>query len=111
MTSKNKKYKSGFKCIKCGACCRDLDPYLNVELGVFDSHIPADLVYNDADHGRSVKRYMKRTRSSGLCIMLDPIKNRCMIYNYRPQECREFKPGCAVCVKVRNKLRSGNHKT
>ncbi len=39
-------------------------------------------------------------RSDGACVALDPLTRLCTIYETRPQTCRDFKRGEALCLKV-----------
>jgi uncharacterized protein len=78
------------ECAGCGQCC-----HLLVELmpGV-DDRVPAELVVE-----RSGVRCMDQ-EGDGACVALDPETLLCTIYERRPQVCRDFKRGEALCRRV-----------
>jgi len=39
-------------------------------------------------------------RGDGACIALDPVTQLCTIYEERPQTCREFNRGEALCRQI-----------
>jgi Fe-S-cluster containining protein len=80
-------------CKGCGECCKMKDPFLDVELKEGDN-IPSHLI--------DERGFMKR-KENGDCIALD--NDICSIYEIRPKECREFKRGCELCIRILNERR------
>jgi len=83
-------------CNTCGACCRGLE----VDAGEFGDDVPAHLTKEDRLLG-----LVMRTRK-GQCIALRGtigVSTRCSIYEDRPQVCRDFSPGCELCLVSREK--------
>lgn len=75
-------------CAGCGICC-----HLVVELRTGDV-IPPELV---VEH-EGVP--CMDQRSNGACIALDSATMLCTIYESRPQTCRDFQRGEALCRRV-----------
>ena len=77
-------------CAGCGKCC-----HLLVELtpGVDDA-VPEDCVVEHAG-----VRCMDQ-QGDGACVALDPATQLCTIYELRPQVCRDFKRGEALCRRT-----------
>jgi Fe-S-cluster containining protein len=77
-------------CAGCGQCC-----HLLVELvdGVDDA-VPAELIVEHAG-----VRCLEQ-QGDGACIALDPDTRLCTIYDQRPQVCRQFERGSALCHTV-----------
>ncbi|MCX8512155.1 MAG: YkgJ family cysteine cluster protein [Chthoniobacteraceae bacterium] len=75
-------------CAGCGLCC-----HLVVELREGDV-VPDELV---AEH--SGVRCMDQ-RGDGACVALDAATRLCTIYEQRPQTCRDFNPGEALCRRT-----------
>jgi Fe-S-cluster containining protein len=73
-------------CAGCGQCC-----HLTVELCPLDDDVPEQLV---VEHGGV--RCMEQ-RGDGACVALDPVSRLCTIYERRPQICRDFNRGGALC--------------
>ncbi len=59
-----------------------------------DDHVPESLV---AEHNGV--RCMDQ-RGNGACVALDAATNLCTIYADRPQVCRDFSRGSALCRKI-----------
>lgn len=76
------------ECEGCGRCCR-----LFVELREGDDP-PAELTV-EYQGIRAMDQH-----SDGTCVALDPLTRRCTIYERRPQTCRDFTRGSALCRKV-----------
>jgi Fe-S-cluster containining protein len=72
-------------CAGCGQCC-----HLVVELSPHDD-VPSDLV-TEHDGIRCMDQH-----GNGACIALDPATRLCTIYARRPQVCRDFQRGSALC--------------
>ena len=75
-------------CAGCGKCC-----HLVVELSP-DDHVPEEWV---VEHEGA--RCMDQ-RGNGACVALDPATQLCTIYEQRPQVCRTFARGEALCVRI-----------
>ncbi len=77
-------------CAGCGKCC-----HLLVELtpGV-DDGVPEDYV---VEH--SGVRCMDQ-QGDGACVALDTVTQLCTIYELRPQVCRDFRRGEALCRRT-----------
>jgi Fe-S-cluster containining protein len=75
-------------CAGCGLCC-----HLVVELRPGDE-VPADLVAV-----REGVRCMDQ-HGDGACVALDPGTRLCTIYGDRPQTCRDFNRGEALCRQL-----------
>ncbi|MEI6052574.1 MAG: YkgJ family cysteine cluster protein [Opitutaceae bacterium] len=75
-------------CAGCGRCC-----HLVVELREGDE-VPDNLV---VEH--SGVRCMDQ-RGDGACVALDEATRLCTIYEQRPQTCRDFNRGEALCRRT-----------
>ena len=75
-------------CVGCGKCC-----HLLVELRPHDD-APEELVVEHAG-----VRCLEQ-RGDGACVALDPATRLCTIYARRPQTCRDFNRGEALCLRV-----------
>ena len=75
-------------CAGCGRCC-----HLVVELRAGDV-VPETLVVEHAG-----VRCMDQ-RGDGACVALDATTRLCTIYEARPQTCREFGRGEALCRRI-----------
>ena len=75
-------------CAGCGLCC-----HLVVELRPGDD-VPAELVAV-----REGVRCLDQ-HGDGACVALDPATRLCTIYERRPQTCRDFQRGEALCRKL-----------
>lgn len=86
---------------KCGKCCELNDPYLDV--WVVDSDpTPLELTEMREGYLGTYGRWMKRKSNNFSCIAFDTDKRECMIYENRPQECRDFNQNHSVCKKITN---------
>ena len=72
----------------CGRCC-----HLVVTLRTGDV-VPESLVV-EHDGVRCLEQ-----RGDGACIALDPVTHLCTPYATRPQTCREFNRGEALCRRI-----------
>jgi Fe-S-cluster containining protein len=75
-------------CAGCGRCC-----HLVVELRAGDV-VPEEFVAE-----REGARCMDQ-RGDGACVALDPVTKLCTIYDSRPQTCRDFTRGEAICRRI-----------
>ena len=75
-------------CAGCGRCC-----HLVVELRAGDL-VPAEMI---AVHAGA--RCMDQ-HGDGACVALDRATRLCTIYDARPQTCRDFNRGEALCWKI-----------
>jgi uncharacterized protein len=73
-------------CAGCGKCC-----HLVVELAPGDDRVPAELVVEREG------TWCMDQRGNGACVALDPVTRLCTIYELRPQVCRDFARGSAIC--------------
>lgn len=76
-------------CAGCGICC-----HLVVALLPGVDKVPEELVVEHAG-----VRCMDQ-RGDGACVALDPASRLCKIYEQRPQTCRDFRRGEALCRAV-----------
>ncbi len=84
----NEKYLSLYDCTKCGNCCKQLAPSLSQEeiLEITDF---LNITYEDF-----IEKFVNRETTNGFilknqeCPFLN--KNKCSIYEYRPEACRSF---------------------
>ncbi len=76
-------------CAGCGKCC-----HLVVELTPLDGEVPEELVVEHAG-----VRCMEQ-RGDGACVALDAVTQLCTIYERRPQACRDFLRGEALCRRA-----------
>ena len=81
-------------CAGCGQCC-----HLLVELVAGVDDVPEALVVEHAG-----VRCLEQ-RGDGACIALNPATRLCMIYDRRPQVCRQFDRGSGLCRTVVDKSR------
>ena len=75
-------------CAGCGRCC-----HLVVELRLGDD-VPEAYVAK-----REGTRFLDQ-RGDGACVALDPDTMLCTIYDTRPQTCRDFNRGEALCRRT-----------
>jgi Fe-S-cluster containining protein len=75
-------------CAGCGRCC-----HLVVELGAGDD-VPEEFVV-EHDGVRCLDQ-----RGNGACVALDPVTLLCTMYDRRPQVCRDFQRGEALCRRI-----------
>lgn len=73
-------------CAGCGSCC-----HLVVELREGDD-VPAEFI---VEHGDA---HCMDQHGDGACVALDPDTRLCTIYDRRPQTCRDFLRGTALCL-------------
>ena len=59
-----------------------------------EDHVPAHFVVEHEG-----ERCMDQ-RGDGACVALDPVTRLCTIYEQRPQTCRDFNRGEALCRQV-----------
>lgn len=76
-------------CAGCGRCC-----YQVVELVPLTDDVPEELVV-EHDGVRCLEQ-----RGDGACMALDLTTQLCTIYERRPQVCRDFRRGEALCRNV-----------
>ncbi len=78
-------------CSNCEACCCRLEVMLVTETGVPDRYIETD-----GWGGRRMARL-----DDGWCAALDRNTLTCMIYDRRPQNCRDLEMGSYACLVER----------
>lgn len=76
-------------CLGCGRCC-----HLVVELSAETDCVPDHLVVE-----RNGVRCMDQ-HGDGACVALDRRTQGCTIYEHRPQVCRDFQRGEALCRRA-----------
>ncbi|MCU7816134.1 MAG: YkgJ family cysteine cluster protein [Candidatus Thiodiazotropha sp. (ex Rostrolucina anterorostrata)] len=87
---------SEITCASCEACCCSLEVILFTDNGV-PNHFTETNIWG----GRSMWRL-----DDGWCSALDRNTMMCLIYEQRPQICREFELGAHECIAERTaKLR------
>jgi Fe-S-cluster containining protein len=99
-------------CQQCGLCCRAPfrgDPWVDVQP---EDDTPRHLtsVYTSEYDRRYAQRAMRQDRD-GWCVALrrldatgdDPRVCTCSIYERRPETCRLFRAGSAVCLALRRR--------
>lgn len=82
---------SGVTCTACEACCCRLEVML-----ISDTGVPDHFVEVDKWGGRRMSRL-----EDGWCAALDRNTMSCMIYENRPQICRDFEMGAYECIVER----------
>lgn len=98
-------------CTGCGACCLHLGipPFDMYDDDDFDFKILPDALKLDLQaewdkhFGHEAERYDGRipNATGGPCYWLDLETKRCRNYEHRPACCREFEPGCDICLEDR----------
>jgi Fe-S-cluster containining protein len=76
-------------CAGCGKCC-----HMVVELDPLLDRVPEEFVV-EHDGVRCMEQ-----RGNGACVALDDATQLCTIYEHRPQVCRDFERGAALCRRV-----------
>jgi Fe-S-cluster containining protein len=76
-------------CVGCGQCCHQV-----VELAPLTDFIPEEYVV-EHDGVRCMEQ-----RGDGACVALDRVTRLCTIYEFRPQVCRDFQRGEALCRRA-----------
>lgn len=84
------------KCRRCGACCAHpghppFCPEEMADLPVEIRHLVASLEARDPD----------RATYATPCYFFNLATRKCLIYEHRPQACRDFKPDGQVCRELR----------
>ena len=84
------------ECKRCGACCANVGhPILgSEEIG----NLPPDIRYVVEwfqRHDPNRDEYVTP------CYFFNMVTRKCLIYEHRPQVCREFKPGGHLCKELR----------
>lgn len=85
---------SGFKCRRCGACCRirGIVRIAESDIAKIAAHLgksEAAFIADDTALAPDRRGLVLRDSADGACAMLDE-KNRCRIYPVRPEKCRTF---------------------
>ncbi|NMC64297.1 MAG: YkgJ family cysteine cluster protein [SAR324 cluster bacterium] len=92
-----------FKCLKCGACCHCFP--------IFASRSDAKREPRIKEFGKELQPWLatKKWRYQlhplpflNGCAFLDE-NNKCRIYQTRPLNCRNFKPGGFQCIEARKR--------
>lgn len=76
-------------CAGCGHCC-----HLVVQLDSRVDSVPDEFV---VEHDGV---WCLDQRGDGACVALDPVTQLCTIYERRPQVCRDFRRGGALCRRI-----------
>lgn len=76
-------------CAGCGQCC-----HLVVQLDPRVDSVPEEFVV-EHDGVRCLDQ-----RGNGACVALNPVTQFCTIYERRPQVCRDFQRGEALCHRI-----------
>lgn len=95
------------KCQGCGACCWSLGlPPFDGIIGMFDwdDESDPDWFMIPLWLRLTIIAAHKAGRLAGPCVLLDQKTRRCRQYVHRPVVCREFEPGCDICIEDRQLL-------
>jgi len=99
-------------CSRCGTCCRKGGPTLHIgdKNGIERGHIPLKFLFTIREHEPAfdnIREFIapaktdivkiKNKKGSSECVFYDPSHSECLIYSYRPIECREL-----ACWDTRN---------
>ena len=86
------------ECWRCGACCcvyPNLPPFTQDEIGALLRDI------------RSIVKWFRTHRTHGVVSPCPFVERRqgssCMIYEHRPQVCRDYEPGSQSCLNHRQR--------
>ena len=79
-------------CENCKACCCRLEVML-----ISDTGVPESFIEIDQWGGMVMARLF-----DGWCAALDRDTMRCMIYEQRPQICRDLEAGEYECISIRD---------
>ena len=82
---------AAISCVSCAACCCRLEVLLAGE-----DNVPARFVVEDRWGGSVMRRL-----ADGWCAAVDRNTMRCVIYERRPDVCREYRMGDADCIVER----------
>ncbi|KAA5545847.1 YkgJ family cysteine cluster protein [Roseiconus nitratireducens] len=89
-------YRDGlqFECTQCGACCSGEPGYVWVDQAEIEAMAESMQITVEAFEGRFVRRVgakkSLREYPDGDCILLDPEKRTCLVYQGRPTQCRTW---------------------
>jgi len=89
-------------CTGCGACC------LRMTLPPVMTEYPEDATWWRNLPGKlkaEIEAAEQTDRFLQPCIWLDLETRQCRNYEHRPPTCREFVPGCEVCLEDRESAR------
>lgn len=83
-------------CQHCGACCANPGraPFCPEEIADLPVEIQHLVAWFEA-------RDPKRAAQVTPCYFFNVVTRTCLIYEHRPQACRDFKPGGQVCRELR----------
>ncbi|UCD48776.1 MAG: YkgJ family cysteine cluster protein [Phycisphaerales bacterium] len=89
------------ECLHCGACCSNpgRPPFRPEEMADLPAEIQHLVASLDA-------RDPERATYATLCYFFNVATRKCLIYEHRPQACRDFKPGGQVCQELRRAFAS-----
>ena len=85
----------GFRCRRCGACCRIKDGIVRVSdaevarIAAFLGISEADFIANETDLAPDRAGLVLKSRPDGSCVYLSP-DNLCLINSVKPDKCRTF---------------------
>lgn len=90
-------------CTGCGACCTHMVR-------------PPFMIIDDADWNRLIKwrpdlvmeinadREVRHCDDPAPCLWFDADRRTCKHYDYRPEVCRDYEPGCQSCLDHRARV-------
>lgn len=102
--------REGQTCDGCSACCMHLGiPPFTELIGMFEwnDQTDADWFLMPLWIRLTIIAAYNAGRLEQLgmpCIFVDQKRNRCRIYKHRPSVCRNFEPGCEICIEDRQLL-------
>jgi Fe-S-cluster containining protein len=85
------------RCAECGSCCKYIE--LDFAIGIFTLEKAKDIIKWLALHNVMYDSKRDKLLFPLKCLMLQ--NNRCIIYETRPQICRDFKVDGELCQKAK----------
>jgi Fe-S-cluster containining protein len=84
-----------FVCHRCGNCCRNYDPVIEMELLPEIARTLGEPI-NVIQERLRVQNHSHRTGRPTDCCFLHPGNSECIIHEVRPTDCRQFPPLAGV---------------
>ena len=96
-------FTTNVPCVGCGACCgRMLVTEVCPGHSEVDDMVPKDMI--EQVDGFFI---MKKNPQTLVCVAFDEEKKCCTIYDRRPETCRDFEPGCQMCLNTVQSCKDG----
>ncbi len=92
----NRWYKDGlsFQCTQCGDCCSGDPGYVWVDPDEIQAMADKMQMTRDEFSAKFIRKVGKQFSlmeyDNGDCILLDPVKRTCLVYQARPIQCRTW---------------------